>query len=110
MPLTGGVKPAGGHPGLGDGETEIFLRGLGFGCGFGFTVVVAEVVDIGVAVLLDVEVGFTEVFAVGFAVALTETFAVAEGVGFFVAASAVVPDIASANTRKSAPFFNRAPT
>ena len=120
MPLSGGGKPAGGQAGFGEGDTEIFLRGFGFRFGFGFAV--------GVAVLLDVDVGLTEVFVVGFvvalavlftvalavalAVALTETFAVAfaVGVGFFVAACAALPDIASANTRKSATFLNRAPT
>jgi hypothetical protein len=73
---------------------------------------------VGVAVLLDVDVGFAEVFAVGFVVALAVLFTVAlavaftvgDGVGFFVAACAALPDIASANIRKSATFLNRAPT
>jgi len=110
MPLTGGAKPAGGHPGLGDGETEIFFRGLGFGLGFGFTVGFAEVVDVGFAVLFMVNVGVTETFTVGFAVDFAVVFVVGVGVGLFVAASALLPDIAIAHIRKSAPFFNRAPT
>jgi hypothetical protein len=82
------------------------IRGLGFGRGFGFALVFAETVVVAFTVLFRVDVGATETFTVGFAV----VFAVGDGVGLFVAASAVVPDIASANTRKSAAFFNRAPT
>ena len=68
------------------------IRGLGFGRGFGFAVVFAETVVVG--------------FAVAFAVA----FEVGDGVGLFVAASAVLPEIVIANMRKIATFFNRAPT
>ena len=61
-----------------------------------------------VAVVL--AVAFAVAFAVLFTVVLAVAFTVGTGDGFFVAASALPPDIASANTRKSAPFFNRAPT
>jgi hypothetical protein len=100
----GGAKPAGGQPGLGDGESEILTRGRGFGRGFGATVAFAEVVDVGAIETLTV--GFAVVFAVAFAVA----FEVGDGVGLFVAASAVLPEIVTANMRKIATFFNRAPT
>jgi len=96
----GGAKPAGGQPGLGDGETEILTRGRGFGRGFGATVAFAEVVD----------VGDIETLTVGFAVAFAVAFEVGDGVGLFVAASAVLPEIVTANMRKIATFFNRAPT
>jgi len=96
----GGAKPAGGQPGLGDGESEILTRGRGLGRGFGATVAFAEVVD----------VGATETLTVGFAVAFAVAFEVGDGVGLFVAASAVLPEIVTANMRKIATFFNRAPT
>ena len=75
-------------------------RGRGFGRGFGATVAFAEVVD----------VGDIETLTVGFAVVFAVAFEVGDGVGLFVAASAVLPEIAIANNRKIATFFNRAPT
>jgi hypothetical protein len=75
-------------------------RGRGFGRGFGATVAFAEVVD----------VGAIETLTAGFAVAFAVAFEVGDGVGLFVAASAVLPEIVTANMRKIATFFNRAPT
>jgi hypothetical protein len=58
------LKPCGGHDGLGDGETRIFLRGFLFTGGF-FTT--------GFFVTVGFELGFAELLAEGFA--LTVTFA-----------------------------------
>ena len=59
-------------------------------------------------------VGFEEALVVGLeldlAVALAVAFTVGVGDGFFVAATAELPENAKANARKSESFFNRAPT
>jgi len=73
-------------------------------------VVFAETVVVAFTGLFRVDVGATETLTVGFAVAFAVAFEVGDGVGLFVAASAVLPEIAIANKRKIATFFNRAPT
>jgi hypothetical protein len=112
------LKPCGGHDGLGEGETRIFLRGFLFIAGFfttGFFVTVgllelfavgfAELFALGFALTVAFVVAFAEGFAlvVGFAftVTLAVTFAEGLGVGFFVAASALDPEKASARIKKS---------
>ena len=124
-------NPTGGHFGFGDGETLIFLRGLGFGFGFGFIVGFAVDVDVDVVFEVELASGFTvlfvveltEGFAVAFAVAdaLIVVFAVdcevalavalTDGVGdgFLVAATAELPDTASASARSRENFLNRVP-
>jgi hypothetical protein len=102
------VKPTGGHSGFGEGDTEIFFRGFRFTFGFGFTVALVDVVAVALPDgLID---GLTETFAVGFVVGLTVVFAVGAGVAFFVAATAELPESASASARTRESFLNRAPT
>ena len=83
----------------------------------GLAVVVDVVtVALGVAVALAVAFGFVVALAVafGFTVALGEAFTLAlvvgVGVGFLVAASALVAEKARQSASTSADFFSRAPT
>jgi hypothetical protein len=92
------LNPTGGHGGFGEGDTEIFLRGLGFGFGFGLALMETFVV------------GFEEALKVGLELALAVALTVGVGDGFFVAATAELPENAKASARKSESFFNRAPT
>lgn len=95
MPLLG-VNPFGGQIGLGEGATEIFLRGLGLGFAVTTGFALAEGVIVGLAVA----------FTVGVGVALT----VGVGVALLVAATAELPERAIAIARMIESFFIRAPT
>ena len=78
----------------------------------GFTVVFAVDLTVGFidGFVVTLDVAFAVAFAVAFTVAFTVVFTVGVGEGFFVAASAELPDTAIASARKSESFLNRAPT
>jgi hypothetical protein len=71
-----------------------------------FTVAFTDGLEVAVAIGLAVAIGFVVALGEAFTLALV----VGVGVGFFVAASALVADKARQSASTSADFFSRAPT